>query len=199
MAVLIHLVKYIHSKQTQETFSAIIFHLAGICQFKFLMYQKRRQRELKQMHWNISETASMLTEWMLSMNCVRKQNYKRNWPRKPKKHSSITSPGPMWICCWRSLMKRMIDLETAYKERIAAWQGGDVSLSKQKRFTIAQPQIFLCYPGHFVHMGLGAEASTSTKTTRFPERKTDGFVNLGTRWHCLQGYKTNSLWGLLLW
>lgn len=33
MAVLILLVKYIHSKQTQETFSAIVFHLAGICQF----------------------------------------------------------------------------------------------------------------------------------------------------------------------
>ena len=85
-------------------------------------------------------------------------------------------------------MKRMIDLETAYKERIAAWQGGDVSLSKQKRFTIAQPQIFLCYPGHFVRMGLGAEASTSTKNHLLSEKEKGGFVNLGTRWHCLQGY-----------
>ena len=32
MAVLILLVKYIHSKQTEETFSAIVFHLAGVCQ-----------------------------------------------------------------------------------------------------------------------------------------------------------------------
>ena len=33
MAVLILLVKYIHSKQAKKTFSAIVFHLAGICQF----------------------------------------------------------------------------------------------------------------------------------------------------------------------
>ena len=32
MAVLILLVKYIHSKQAKETFAAIVFHLAGICQ-----------------------------------------------------------------------------------------------------------------------------------------------------------------------
>ena len=32
MAVLILLVKYIHSKQAKETFSAIVFHLAGIGQ-----------------------------------------------------------------------------------------------------------------------------------------------------------------------
>ena len=33
MAVLILLVKYIHSKQGKETFAAIVFHLAGVCQF----------------------------------------------------------------------------------------------------------------------------------------------------------------------
>ena len=36
--------------------------------------------------------------------------------------------------------------------------------------------------------GLGQEPQQAQKTTRFPERKTGGFVNLGTRWHCLQGY-----------
>ena len=36
--------------------------------------------------------------------------------------------------------------------------------------------------------GLGQEPQQAQKTTRFPERKTGGFANLGTRWHCLQGY-----------
>jgi len=39
-----------------------------------------------------------------------------------------------------------------------------------------------------VRQGLGQEPQQAQKTTRFPERKTGGFVNLGTRWHCLQGY-----------
>lgn len=42
-------------------------------------------------------------------------------------------------------------------------------------------------------MAIGASIGAGSlnkrkKTTRFPERKTGGFVNLGTRWHCLQGY-----------
>ena len=32
----------------------------------------------------------------------------------------------MWICFWHSLMKRMIDLKTAYKEQIAVQPGGDL-------------------------------------------------------------------------
>ena len=44
------------------------------------------------------------------------------------------------------------------------------------------------YQNKYCSPGLGAGASTSEKTTRFPERKTGGFVSLGTSLPCLQGY-----------
>ena len=84
-------------------------------------------------------------------------------------------------------MKRKIESKTAHKEQIAAQPGGDTLLVQRQRSAIVQPQNFLCYPGQFMSaQGLGQEPQQAQKTTRFPERKTGGFVNLGTRWHCLR-------------
>ena len=92
-------------------------------------------------------------------------------------------------------MKRKIESKTAHKEQIAAQPGGDTLLVQRQRFIIAQPQNFLCYPGQSMSArGLGQGPQQAQKTTRFPERKIGGFVNLGTRWHCLQGYIFHKLY-----
>ena len=89
-----------------------------------------------------------------------------------------------------SLTKRKIDPKTAYKEQIAAQPGGDTLLVQRQRFAIAQPQNFLCYPGHYVRMGLGADSLN--------KRKKPPAFRKGKRWFCQSGYQVALLARLLI-
>ena len=74
------------------------------------------------------------------------------------------------------------------KERIAVQLGGDLFMLIDSDLQSRSHRNFCVTQNNNCSPGLGAGASTSEKTTRFPKRKTGGLVNLGTRWHCLQGY-----------
>ena len=132
------------------------------------------------MLWNISGSASMLIEYMLSMNCDWTQKRKRYWRKNPEKLSLIILPGPMWICCLLSL-KKMNDRRPA---------GRRPSFAYSQRFTIAQPQKFLCYPEQLCSPRFGAGASTNAKN--HPLSKMEN------RWFCQSGYHVALLARLLL-
>ena len=66
--------------------------------------------------------------------------------------------------------------------------GSDLAFLSLVIFDRVAAVLRTAYQNEHCSPGLGAGASTSEKTTRFPKRKTGGLCYLGTKWHCLQGY-----------
>ena len=90
-------------------------------------------------------------------------------------------PEPMWICCWHSMMNRKIELQTAYKEQIAARSGGDIPFVQRQRFAIAQPQKFLCYQDDCCPHGAWGRSLN--------KRKNHPLSGKENRWFCQSGYQ----------
>ena len=61
---------------------------------------------------------------------------------------------------------------------IAALMGGNLAFLSLVIFDREAAVLRTAYQNKYCSPGLGAGASTSEKTTRFPERKTGGFVSL---------------------